>query len=268
MLRANDSLAPPTSAQAGFSIFNTTALEPAAETNATASDDELASQLAATQRLAAMVGRVPVADFIIKALEALLEALSNLFIVMLFTIYLLLTPTAARRATTRATTRPNESLASADATRNSSSSSAEDAEAERQVNSYIRGKVLVSLLVGAVTAASLGAVGVDLWLVCNRRGSRPHNHPTDCGTPSSRWPRVCGAAHSRRAGLVTICNRRSLSSATVGVLAFWLNFIPTVGTVVAVALPMPIVLLDPAFSNGAAVVAFAIPLAAHTFAGP
>ena len=32
-----------------------------------------------------------------------------------------------------------------------------------------------------------------------------------------------------------------------GVLAFWLNFVPTVGTLVAVALPMPLVLLDPAW---------------------
>ena len=33
-----------------------------------------------------------------------------------------------------------------------------------------------------------------------------------------------------------------------GLLAFWLNFIPNVGTVLAVALPMPIVIIDPSFS--------------------
>ena len=30
-----------------------------------------------------------------------------------------------------------------------------------------------------------------------------------------------------------------------GVLAFWLNFIPNVGSALAIALPLPLVLLDP-----------------------
>jgi len=202
--------------QASFTLFNTTVAHDGADgvpANVTA-DAALAAQLATTERLASLVGHVPVADFIVQALEALLEAISNLFIVMLFTIYLLLTPATAARTSATA---PN-GLPLAATTARREKEAREDAEADRQVNAYIRGKVAVSLLVGAVTGASLGAVGVDLWLV-------------------------------------------------FGVLAFWLNFIPTVGTVVAVALPMPIVLLDPTFSNGAAAVAFAVPLAAHTFAG-
>jgi len=52
-----------------------------------------------------------------------------------------------------------------------------------------------------------------------------------------------------------------------GLLAFWLNFIPNVGTVLAVALPMPLVVLDPAFSNAGVILALALPLSAHAFAG-
>ena len=54
-----------------------------------------------------------------------------------------------------------------------------------------------------------------------------------------------------------------------GLLAFWLNFIPNVGTVVAVALPMPLVILDPAFEDRPVGIALALllPLSAHGFAG-
>lgn len=51
------------------------------------------------------------------------------------------------------------------------------------------------------------------------------------------------------------------------VLGFWLNFVPTVGTIVAVALPMPIVLLDPNFSHTAVALALLLPLTAHGIAG-
>jgi hypothetical protein len=43
--------------------------------------------------------------------------------------------------------------------------------------------------------------------------------------------------------------------------------IPNVGTVLAVALPMPLVVLDPAFSSAGAALAFFLPLSAHAFAG-
>lgn len=159
---------------------------------------------------------MPLATYIVKVLEALLEALSNLFIVMLFTVYLLLTP-SPRSHPDAPLANTDEASVSSEAA-GASVSSHTDADADRQINLYIRGKVLVSLLVAGVTALTLGALGVDLWLV-------------------------------------------------FGVLAFWLNFIPTVGTLVAVLIPMPLVLLDPQFSTPAVVLAFAIPLAAHTFAG-
>jgi hypothetical protein len=52
-----------------------------------------------------------------------------------------------------------------------------------------------------------------------------------------------------------------------GLLAFWLNFIPNVGTAIAVALPMPLVVLDPSFTAGGALLAFLLPLSAHALAG-
>ncbi|EOD31552.1 hypothetical protein EMIHUDRAFT_456279 [Emiliania huxleyi CCMP1516] len=52
-----------------------------------------------------------------------------------------------------------------------------------------------------------------------------------------------------------------------GLLGFWLNFVPTVGTLVAVLLPMPVVLLDERFGPVQVVLALALPLAAHGFAG-
>lgn len=45
-----------------------------------------------------------------------------------------------------------------------------------------------------------------------------------------------------------------------GILAFWLSFIPNVGLLVAVALPMPLVLLEPAFTLPRAALAFLGPL--------
>jgi len=51
------------------------------------------------------------------------------------------------------------------------------------------------------------------------------------------------------------------------ILGFWLNFVPVIGTVFAIALPMPIVLLDPDFNLAHVLVAFLVPGAAHALAG-
>ena len=40
-----------------------------------------------------------------------------------------------------------------------------DAQADAQINTYIRGKVAMSLLVGSLTALSLGLLQVDLWMI-------------------------------------------------------------------------------------------------------
>lgn len=112
--------------------------------------------------------------------------------------------------------------------------------------SALAGKIFVSGFVGICTAVSLWGCSVDLWLV-------------------------------------------------FGLLAFWLNFIPNVGTVspalatygeasnspsdpgarrvtsdlqvIAVALPLPLVILDPAFSTIGVLLVALLPLGAHAFAG-
>ena len=52
-----------------------------------------------------------------------------------------------------------------------------------------------------------------------------------------------------------------------GALAFWLNFVPTVGAVVAVFLPMPLVILDPHMSLVSMTLAFLLPFTAHMVVG-
>lgn len=51
------------------------------------------------------------------------------------------------------------------------------------------------------------------------------------------------------------------------VLAFWLNFVPNVGAVVAVLLPMPLLVLDPDTSAAAVLLAFLGPFLVHMFVG-
>jgi len=51
-----------------------------------------------------------------------------------------------------------------------------------------------------------------------------------------------------------------------GVLTFFLNFIPSVGLFIAVALPMPLVLLEPAFGIQEQAIAFFLPLLCSTVA--
>ena len=133
--------------------------------------------------------KIPVSQLVLDAVESLLELMSNLFVVFLFTVYLLL-GRSERRAT----------------------------EVDRQILAYIKGKVALSSLIGVCTAVILLLVGLDLWLV-------------------------------------------------FGVLAFWLNFVPNVGAVVATLLPMPLVLLDPDMSTAAMVLAFVLPFSVHMITG-
>ena len=51
-----------------------------------------------------------------------------------------------------------------------------------------------------------------------------------------------------------------------GVLTFFLNFIPAVGGIIAVCLPMPLVALDPKFAGWMAIVAFVVPFVVNLFA--
>ena len=51
-----------------------------------------------------------------------------------------------------------------------------------------------------------------------------------------------------------------------GVVTFFLNFIPAVGGIIAVCLPMPLVALDQQFSGGLSIAAFLVPFIINLFA--
>ena len=137
-----------------------------------------------------LLSSIPLQSLVLEAVEAFLELCSNLFLVFLFTVYLMVS-------------KPDD----------------KPSEVDEQILQYIKGKVCLSLIVGITTALILLAVGLDdLWLV-------------------------------------------------FGVLAFWLNFVPNVGAVVAVFLPMPLVILDPTMPIPAMVLAFVLPFSVHMVVG-
>tara|TARA_B110001452_G_scaffold213023_1_gene183705 strand:- start:156 stop:1592 length:1437 start_codon:yes stop_codon:yes gene_type:complete len=175
---------------------NTTAAGDGLASNATTAADGLAE-------LKALAKKVPVTQLILSVVTSLLEMLSNLFLVLLFTCYLLLGGGGGGGGGGGSGGPDQEKV---------------HQQADAQIFSYVKGKVLVSLLTGALTALILFSLHLELWLV-------------------------------------------------FGVLAFWLNFVPNVGSVVAVALPMPVVLLDPAFSGGQAALALLLPLGVHGVVG-
>ena len=142
----------------------------------------------AGSELAALLSKVPLADLVVSLTEDLLEMVTNVFFVILFTVYLF--GAGEQRRT----------------------------EADASISAYIKGKVFLSAIVGVVTCLVLAAVGLDLWLV-------------------------------------------------FGTLAFWLNFVPSVGAVIAVFLPMPLVVFDPDMSVLEMVLAFVLPFTCHMVVG-
>ena len=162
------------------------------------------------EKLKQLADNVPVTQMIFKVGESILEVLSNLFLVVLFSVYLLI-----GGGDTPSSSSASGHGAGAGAQRE------EDrviAQVDAQIFAYIKGKIILSLLTGAMTSIILAALGVDLWLV-------------------------------------------------FGVLAFWLNFVPNVGAVIAVAAPMPVVLFDPASTHIRALLAFFLPMAVHGIVG-
>ena len=192
--------------------INATNNDPTPGTNITADELRARDEM---DRLAKLAGKLPVTELIMHSLSSMMEALSNLALVLLFAIYLLLGSSPKRPSTPH---HGGPSSSSGGGVGGLSGPAAISAQADAQINLYIRGKVAMSLLVGVATAISLGALQVDLWLV-------------------------------------------------FGLLAFWLNFIPNVGTVLAVALPMPLVILDEKFTGVGIALALLLPLSAHAFAG-
>lgn len=146
-------------------------------------------------KLTQLLERVPVGQLALTTIEALLAILSNLMLVLLFTVYLLL---------------------------GSSPEDGEDdfvsAQIDQSVRDYIKGKVALSVLAGGLTSLLLWGLHIELYVV-------------------------------------------------FGMLAFWLNFVPNVGAMVAVALPMPLVLFNPSLAASTQFLAFALPLGVHLIIG-
>lgn len=93
--------------------------------------------------------------------EGLLSLLSTTMLVLLFTMYLLLEPVAV------AVEEQQQQPSTSNMVRSSSFMTFRTAFSKRvdkQINEYIKGKLLLSLLVGVLTAACLAATHVDLWL--------------------------------------------------------------------------------------------------------
>lgn len=153
-----------------------------------------------------MLSKIPISQIVIGLVESLFDMVSNLFLVLLFTVYLLIPTNSESQEGTA-----GDEEAETDEPHPSS-------EVDSQILAYIKGKVALSMIVGSFTAFVLMIVGLDLWLV-------------------------------------------------FGVLAFWLNFVPNVGAVVAVILPMPLVMLDPDMSKAAMVLAFVLPFCVHMVVG-
>eukprot|EP00967_Tisochrysis_lutea_P094752 scaffold137834_cov31-Tisochrysis_lutea.AAC.2 len=183
-------------------------------------------------RIHELTQHIPITAWIISMLTALVDILSNLFIVLLFTIYLLIGSSQENDGDrfdslggdgSSVGLSQFDSLSTDSAPGEAGHNIASERGSARHagnlaIQSYIKGKIGISLLVGLATGVSLAMIGVELWLV-------------------------------------------------FALLGFWLNFIPTVGTIVAVALPMPIVLLDPKFTPTAVSLALLLPLTAHAIAG-
>ena len=140
--------------------------------------------------------------------EGLLSLLSTTALVILFTLYLLLTPTGLGE----------ERAAPGSPGPPPSKESSFTKRVDKQINAYIKGKIALSFLVGVLTAALLCALRVDLWLAFS-------------------------------------------------VVAFFANFIPNIGAVVAVVLPMPVVLIDPSGSLFNSFLAFTSLVVMHAVVG-
>lgn len=158
-------------------------------------DREGLDKAARSEKLKQLTEQVPVTQFIFSVVESLLEMLSNLFLVLLFTVYLL-----------------------TDHSGLSMKQNSLDLKVNEQIYQYIKGKVLLSLLTGWLTTVILWLLRIDLWLV-------------------------------------------------FGVLAFWLNFVPNVGAMIAVALPLPVAFIDPNVTNLSATLAFLLPMVVHGVVG-
>uniref|UniRef100_A0A7S4B3S1 AI-2E family transporter n=2 Tax=Chrysotila carterae TaxID=13221 RepID=A0A7S4B3S1_CHRCT len=152
------------------------------------------------EKLNELAAKLPLTNLVLAVIESLLSLLSNSLLVGLFTVFLLLGDSSHEESET------------------GSSILSVSRQADMQIRIFIKGKVLLSFLVGALTALILWILGVELWLV-------------------------------------------------FAVLAFWLNFIPNLGAVIATLLPVPAVAFNPSFGTLSAILAIVLPLILHALVG-
>ena len=133
---------------------------------------------------------LPFGSMLMKTTGALVDMLSNTFLVLVFTVYLL--------------------IGQSDHNTNENAGDNLWAEIDRRVQGYIVTKVALSAATGIATWLILAVLGIDLALV-------------------------------------------------FGVMAFVLNFIPNVGSIIATLLPLPIVAVSPDISPLVATLAIALP---------
>lgn len=133
------------------------------------------------------VRALPLEDMVLKATGAVVDLVSNTFLVLIFSIYLL----AGHRADAPAASKLRATI-------------------DVRIRRYITMKVILSAATGLLVGVFLGILGVELAMV-------------------------------------------------FGVMAFVLNFIPNVGSIIATLLPLPIVLFDPEAGLATVVLTLALP---------
>ena len=109
------------------------------------------------EKLRQLGGSLPLTSIILDAVESLLETLSNVLLVLLFAVYLLLGSDAPSA--------PGKDHAFGGATGLRTRASSLRAQVDAQIRSFIKGKVLLSMLIGVSTGLILSLLHVDLWLV-------------------------------------------------------------------------------------------------------
>ena len=179
--------------------------------------------------------RLPLTQMLITLVESLVSTLENLFLILLFTLYLLL-------GDQRGGSGEGEGGEGANGGADGGARDVVSAQVDAQIRRYIKGKVLLSLLVGVLTGILLRLLQVH----ATRHSARTHAHAP-----------------------LTVA--RFLSQVELwlgfGVIAFWLNFIPNVGALFAVAAPMPLVLFSPDIGAGTMFLAWLLPLLVHLIVG-
>ncbi len=147
----------------------------------------LDSQGLETSALTTSLSELPVGKVVLAITNGVIDLLSNAFLILVFTIYLL--------QGNPSTGAPETSLR---------------VQIDEQIKRYINLKIWLSAITGTLTWLILWALGVQLATV-------------------------------------------------FGVMAFILNFVPNVGSLVAVALPLPLVVVDPERSWGSIALVLALP---------